>query len=141
MQKQRVMQDGTILKMSTKKVGPSHDPYVQETIEVKRPDGTLQARYVSCMSETLTLFDETGQQSNEYIAYDKPAMKSLEDFFKKATGYSCQEVNDIIYTPIMQCEKCGSHDIVTVEGYPGEMLYICENRHVVDSYFDLSAVI
>lgn len=114
--------------------GPSFDPYSYEEIEVKRQG-----------YRTVTLHQGLGT----WLRYDKERIdmngRNLErravDIFEGYLGCSLEAFERAKGHIASRCWKCDGHAHHEISGYPGETFTVCQNGHVMDSYFNESAII
>lgn len=111
--------------------GPKHDPYSYEEVSVHGRNGTT-----------------TVHMGLAYWLSHNGVMQSLDNYFlpdrfEQLTGIS-PEVALRLYRTLpyrRHAAKCGGRDFASVDGYPGETLYVCGKcKEIVDYHFNRSAV-
>jgi len=124
----------TCIDIKTGSEGPRHDPYGYEEITVTRPNGD-----VVTLHEGLTVWlklNNSAQYMFTSSTYED-AVKKFEFFAGCSPAIARRAYERMQY----RC-KCGSRDLRSVAGFPGESLNVCNACNtVVSSDFNESAII
>lgn len=108
------------IKLKTGSEGPRHDPYGYTEITVDRQDGR-----VVTLHSGLAYWCKVYLNGKLVLTFDNE--QTIEKMFTRFAGISSHKAEEIYYARRTICDKCGCNDCHTVNGYPGETLYICNN--------------
>ena len=111
--------------------GPDYDPYFYNIIEVERNGNKAKIRMglATCVwvnDEEILLVKDDNDSRKIFEQYLGCSIESLERALDR-----CRST----------CSKCGGYMDETVNGYPGEILYVCNNGHIMGGSFNESVVI
>lgn len=108
--------------------GPRSDPYAFTEYEMKGV--TLHCGF------DLWIADKNGKRRFDCEALDQAVQE-----FKKLTGFTPEQLEKFEHKRTSRCPKCGSKELDTTYGYPGETFTVCTKCDtIVDSHLNMSAI-
>jgi hypothetical protein len=111
--------------------GPRHDPYSFTEISYTQKGTTVMIH-----SGFECFVEYEGIRAN-LRTYEEV----LEEFVFRSGGFTPEQLERFVQRAQSRCTKCGSKEIGSVAGFPGETLYqCCKCDNIIGGSFDRSAI-
>jgi len=121
--------------ITTGREGPHFDPYGYTEFCITTDKDKI------LLHEGLGIFAIVNGEKIEARNEDYENSYWLDSILKEHTGYTTHQILRFSRKMKSKCPEGGTHETISVSGYPGETLYKCVKcNKIVDGSFDISAV-